>query len=79
MLIAMGEQDASEFPSRVQVNAARPDVLSDAEPLKTIGLVNQPFDPVVPVNVPETVGTTVSTLAFRVPINDVSAQEESAQ
>ena len=64
-----------------QVNAAKPEpgLLSDAEPLKMTGLVNQLFNPAVAVIVAEMVGFTVSTLALRVPINEVSVYEESAQ
>ena len=79
VLTVMELQDGNPILSRVQVKLARPEVASDAEPLKETGLRYQPFAPVVPENVPVILGNFESTLVDKDPISDVSPHEESAQ
>ena len=67
------------MPSKEQVKLASPDAASEADPLKETELVYQPFEPAVPLNVPEMFGSTESTFAVNVPISELSPKEESAQ
>ena len=79
LLTVMELQEPSEVPSSVQVKLANPEVASEAAPLKETGLRYQPFNPVVPLNVPVIFGSWVSTFVLNVPIMELSPQEESAQ
>ena len=72
-------QEPSVAPSRLHVKLANPEVESDAEPLKEIGLTYQLFEPAVPLNVPVMMGSSESTCAVSVPIVELSPNEESAQ
>ena len=72
-------QEPNGTPSNVQVKLANPEVASAANPLKVTGVRYQPFDPVVPLNVPAKFGSWVSTFAVKVPISELSRNEESAQ
>src|SRR6266498_3020012 len=78
-LIVIDEQEPSAAPSNVHVKLARPDVTSEAEPLKEIGLKYHPFEPDVPLNVPAILGNWESTFALNVLIVELSPNDESAQ
>ena len=56
LLTVMDVQEPSAVPSKEHVKLASPDVMSNAFPLKEMGLRYQPFDPDVPVNVPVILG-----------------------
>ena len=75
----MDVQEPSAVPSKVQVKLARPDVASEAEPLKEIELKYHPFEPDVPLNVPAILGNWESTFALNVLIVELSPNDESAQ
>src|SRR5215207_5038547 len=69
----------STTPSSAQVKLAKPEVVSEAIPLKLTGLTYQPLEPDVPLNVPVILGSWLSTLAASVPIVELSPHDESAQ
>ena len=79
LLTVMELHEPSVIPSSVQVKLANPEVASEALPLKETGVRYQPFDPAVPLNVPVIVGCCESTLAFTVPIVELSPYDDNAQ